>query len=137
MLELRGSLLALSGQDKQAPMVVALVALDHMPALHGMSMPALHQKPCGHGSQPSLLSRPGVRPKVPASQGVGYDEPSEHHDATLHGLQVVEPGSFCQRPAGQRKHIDMLVFAAMEPGAHCAGSEEPVAQECPTGHTVH
>ena len=112
----------------QAPMSDALVALDQVPRAHEIAFPAEHQKPCGHGSQPSLLPRPSSRPTVPSSHGVGADAPSAHHDRTRHTLHAVIPDSSCQLPAAQRRHAAMLELGAKEPGGHGAGSAAPVVQ---------
>ena len=105
-------LVAWAGHGLHVPMSDALTAFDQVPGPQGIAMPAEHQKPCGHGSQPSLLLSSGLRPTVPRPQAVGADEPSAHHDATSHGLHAVAPDSSCQLPAAQRRHAAMLELGA-------------------------
>tara|TARA_B110001452_G_scaffold100109_1_gene83003 strand:+ start:531 stop:761 length:231 start_codon:yes stop_codon:yes gene_type:complete len=75
-------------------MLTSRNVLDHVPAPHGISLPAEHQLPAGHGWQFSALTRPSPTPTVPASHGVGVELPSPHHDDSMHVSHAVWPGSF-------------------------------------------
>jgi len=70
-------------------MLISRVVLDHVPVPHGISLPAEHQLPAGHGWQSSALARPSPTPTVPASHGVGAELPSPHHEDSMHVLQAV------------------------------------------------
>ena len=81
------------GHALHAPMFFWLVLLDHVPAAHGMATPAKHHEPAGHGSHCDLRLSPRRRPTVPASHGVGADEPTPHQLCSVHSSHAVAPSS--------------------------------------------
>ena len=73
---------------------------------------------------------------MPASQGVGADEPLPHQLCSVHSRHAVAPSPPWYVPAAQRVQVAMLALDANEPGAHHPGLAEPVAHAAPAGHSM-
>ena len=82
-------LVAWAGHALHAPMLVSRVVLDQVPSAHGISFPALHQKPAGQSSHWSALLRPSMRPTVPAVHGVGAELPTPQNEKSVQAVQFV------------------------------------------------
>jgi hypothetical protein len=91
LVELADRVVEYSGHDWHAPMLDAFVALDQVPAAHGMATPAEHQLPAGHSAHSSALLSPGAFPTLPSLHGVGAELPSAHQLCTVHSVQFLAP----------------------------------------------
>ena len=117
----------LAGHARHAPWSSWPVALLWVSFGHGIALPAEHQYPASHAAHSELLLSPSPQPTLPAWQGVGAEEPSAHHDESVHTLHAVAPSAAWKEPALHRKQVLVAAEGATLPGAHADGNLAPAA----------
>ena len=74
--------------------------------------------------------------KLPAMQATAYELPAPQTCPTVHGSHAVAPMAAWNDPAAQSSHSALDVFGCALPLAHGVGTNAPVPQKFPAGHSM-